>query len=138
MKRFIFVFAIILLTASLASAQQNEAPQKEAAAKEAVLAVVGESVHDFGTIKEADGPVTHTFTVKNEGEIPLIITNATASCGCTKPEYTKEPIAPGKTGEVKVTYNPSGNIPFNKTISVFSNGKVGSYILTIKGVVEGR
>lgn len=133
MKRLLFVFSIILLTANLATAQQKEAPQKEA-----VFAVVGESVHDFGTIKEADGPVTHTFKFKNEGVLPLVITKVTASCGCTQPEYTKEPVAPGKTGEIKVTFNPSGNAPFTKTISVFSNGKTGSYVLTIKGIVEGK
>jgi hypothetical protein len=133
MKRLIFVFTLVLLTASLASAQQNEAQQKEA-----VFAVVGESTHDFGTIKEADGPVSHIFKFKNEGEIPLVITKATASCGCTQPEYPKEPVAPGKTGEIKVTFNPSGNAPFTKTISIFSNGKVGSSVLTIKGVVEGK
>jgi len=143
MKRLLFVFTLFLLTANLASAQQKavqqkETQQKEAPQKEAVLAIVGESTYDFGTIKEADGPVTHTFKVKNEGEAALVITRVTASCGCTTPEYPKEPIAPGKTGDIKVTYNPSGNAPFTKTISVFSNGKTGSFVLTIKGVVEGK
>ena len=136
MKRLLFVFTLILLTASIASAQQKEAPQKEAPQKEAVFAVVGESVHDFGTIKAADGPVSHIFKFKNEGEIPLVITRATASCGCTQPEYPKDPVAPGKTGEIKVTFNPSGNAPFTKTISIYSNGKAGTYVLTIKGIVE--
>jgi len=137
MKRLLFVFTLILLTASIASAQQTAQP-KETQQKEAVFAVVGESVHDFGTIKEADGPVTHIFKFKNEGEAPLVITRATASCGCTQPEFPKEPVAPGKTGEIKVTFNPSGNAPFNKTISIFSNGKIGSFVLAIKGVVEGK
>ena len=128
MKRILFAFTLILLTASFVSAQQNEA----------VFAVVGESVHDFGTIYEADGPVSHTFKIKNEGTAPLVITNATASCGCTKPEYTKEPIAPGKTGEIKVTYNPSGNAPIIKNVTIYSNGKVGSSILTIKGTVVSK
>ena len=128
MKRFLLVFSLFLLTASFVSAQE----------KEAVLAVVGEAVHDFGTIKEADGPVSHIFKVKNEGNAPLIITKVTASCGCTQPEFPKEPIAPGKTGEIKVTYTPSGNAPFNKQISVYSNGKAGTTILSVKGVVEGK
>ena len=137
MKRILFAFTLVLLTASLASAQQSAAPQNTAATKEAVFAVVGEPVHDFGTIKEADGPVTHTFKVKNEGDAPLIITRVTTTCGCTVPEYTKEPIASGQTGDIKVTYTPSGSIPFNRPITVYSNGKAGSSVLTIKGVVEG-
>jgi len=129
MKRLLFAFTLVLFTASLTLAQQ----------KEAVFAVVGESTHDFKTIKEANGSATHTFKVKNEGKAPLVITRVTASCGCTTPEYTTEPIAPGKTGEIKVTYDTTGRPgPFTKTISVFSNGYGGSYILTIKGVVEPK
>ena len=123
MKRILFAFALILFTASIASAQE----------KKAIIAVEGgETVHDFGDIKVSDGAVTHVFTIKNEGNIPLTINNATASCGCTKPEYTEAPIAPGKTGELKVTYSPSGSGPVTKTISVYSNGKTGTYVLHIK------
>jgi hypothetical protein len=127
MKRLLLTFTFILLTASLTSAQQ----------KVAVIAVVGESIHDFGTIKEANGAVSHTFKIKNEGKAPLIISKVSASCGCTTPEYTTEPISPGKTGEIKVTFDPKGRpAPFTKTIYVYSNGYTGGYILTIKGVVE--
>ena len=129
MKRLLFVFTFILLTASIASAQQ----------KDAVFAVVGDSIHDFGTIKEADGPVSCTFTIKNEGEKALVISNVAPTCGCTSPDWTKEPIAAGKTGEIKITYDPTGRPqPFTKTISVYSNGKTGTYVLTIKGVVEAK
>ena len=126
MKRILYVFAFILLTAGVVSAQN----------KEASIAVVGDAVFDFGDIKEADGPATHVFKIKNEGETPLVITKVVASCGCTTPDWTKEPIAKGSTGEIKVTYDPT-NRPgaFTKTISVYSNGKTGSYILTIKGQV---
>jgi hypothetical protein len=126
MKRILFVLTAVLLTANIASAQQ----------KEASITVADSATHDFGTIKETGGPVTHTFTVLNNGEKPLVITRVVASCGCTTPDWTKEPIAPGQTGEIKVTYNPSGRPgPFTKTASVYSNGKVGSYTLTIKGDV---
>jgi len=139
MKRLLFVFTLIVLTASLASAQQNEAQQNEAQQNEAVFAVEGESTHDFKTIKEVDGAATHTFTIKNEGKAPLEIKNVTSTCGCTKPEYTTEPIAPGKTGELKVTYDTANRPgPFTRTIQVFSNGHTGTYILTIKGTVEGK
>ena len=126
MKRILFAFALILFTTSIALSQE----------KKAVIAAEGGTIYDFGDIKGSDGPVTHVFTIKNEGDAPLTITNATSSCGCTKPEYTESPIAPGKTGELKVTYSPGGSTgPFNKTISVYSNGKSGTYVLYIKGNV---
>jgi alpha-tubulin suppressor-like RCC1 family protein len=126
MKRILFTFVLIFLTANIVSAQE----------KAASISVVDSAVFDFGDIKEANGPVTHVFKVKNDGEVALVITKAVGSCGCTVPEPTKEPIAPGKTGEIKVTYDPAKRPgPFTKTISVYSNGKVGSYILTIKGKV---
>lgn len=98
-----------------------------------------ELTYNFGTIAEADGLASHTFIIKNKGNGPLVITRVTASCGCTQPEWTKSPIAPGKTGEVKVTYNPKGRPgPFYKTVSIFSNGKKGSYTLAIKGNVTPK
>jgi hypothetical protein len=126
MKRVLFISGLILLTATTVSAQQ----------KEASIAVIDSAVHDFGEINEKDGPVTYTFKIKNEGEAPLVITKVAASCGCTTPDWTKEPVASGKTGEVKVTYDPT-NRPgaFTKPVSVYSNGKVGSLVLTIKGKV---
>lgn len=105
------------------------------AQKKAVIAA-DETSHDFGQIKEADGKVSATFVVKNTGDAPLAITRVIASCGCTTPEWTKEPIAPGASGNIKITYDPKGRPgPFSKTISVYSNGKTGSFILTIRGEV---
>lgn len=125
MKQVIFIFMAILLATGIASAQQKAVISAE------------QTSHDFGTIKEADGKVSHTFQIKNEGNMPLVITRVIASCGCTTPEWTKEPIAPGKTGDIKVTYDPAGRPgPFAKTISVYSNGKTGSFILTIRGDVK--
>lgn len=124
MKQIIFIFMAILLATGMASAQ-----------KKAVI-TADETSHDFGQIKEADGKVSSTFVVKNTGEAPLVITRVIASCGCTTPEWTKEPIAPGQSGNIKITYDPKGRPgPFSKTISVYSNGKTGSFILTIRGEV---
>jgi hypothetical protein len=125
MKRILFALAFIMLTAGIASAQ----------GKAAVISAE-ETVYDFGDIKEVDGPVTHVFKIKNDGEVALVVTKVVASCGCTTPDWTKEPIAPGKNGEIRATYDPLNRPgPFTKTISVYSNGKEGSYILTIKGKV---
>ena len=124
MKQIIFIFMAILLATGMASAQ-----------KKAVIAA-DETSHDFGQIKEADGKVSATFVVKNTADAPLAITRVIASCGCTTPEWTKEPIAPGASGNIKITYDPKGRPgPFSKTISVYSNGKTGSFILTIRGEV---
>lgn len=65
--------------------------------------------HDFGTIKASNGKVSHTYTVTNISDQPIIITMVTnGGCGCTTPKWTREPIAPGESGEITVTFNPSG------------------------------
>ena len=77
------------------------------------------TTHDFGQINEVDGRVTTVFEFKNEGMIPLILNSVRASCGCTTPKWTKEPIEPGATGQITVTYNPNGRPGrFQKTITV--------------------
>lgn len=93
--------------------------------------------HDFGTFSESKKTVSTTFTFKNTGKAPLVINRVVASCGCTTPEWSKEPIAPGGSGFVKATYNAIGRPgAFNKTITVFTNSPEGSVPLTIKGVVQ--
>ena len=125
MKRIIFVFVVIFLSIGAIAAP----------GKQAVISAK-EQTFDFGKIKEGDGKVSHTFVIDNTGDGPLVLTRVIASCGCTTPEWTKEPVAPGKSGDVKITYNPAGRPgAFVKTISIYSNGKKGSYILTIKGKV---
>jgi len=126
MKRILLLSALVCMFAGMAKAQERAA----------VISAIDSAVFDFGNVKEADGPVSHVFKLKNTGEAPLVITSANASCGCTTPEWTKEPIAPGKSGEIKVTYNVVGRPgQFTKTINVVSNVKTGTYVLTIKGNV---
>lgn len=126
MKQILLILCAMFLAVGIANAQ-----------KKAVISAE-ETVFDFGKITESGGKVTHTFEVTNAGDGPLVITRVIASCGCTTPEWTKEPIAPKKKAEVKVTYNPAGRPgPFSKSISVYSNGKEGSFVFRIKGdVVE--
>lgn len=81
-----------------------------------------ETVHNFGSFSEKLGSVSCTFTFVNTGNIPLIITRATVSCGCTKPEYPVNPVAPGDSGQIKVTYNAVGRPGgFEKNIFVYAN-----------------
>ncbi|MDR1203380.1 MAG: DUF1573 domain-containing protein [Tannerellaceae bacterium] len=100
---------------------------------------INEPTHDFGVIAEADGLASHTFIIKNTGTDPLIIIRVTASCGCTRPDWTKSPIEPGKTGEVTISYNPKGRPgPFLKSVSVLSNAKNQRTLLYIKGSVTSK
>lgn len=92
--------------------------------------------HDFGTIKEQGGPVTCTFEFINTGNKPLLILDAVASCGCTRPEFPTKPIKPGKKGKIKVTYSPIGRPgAFRKTVKVVTNGRETRTSLTIEGTV---
>lgn len=95
--------------------------------------------HNFGTFKEELGVQTVDFNFKNDGTAPLILNNVQASCGCTTPEWTREPIAPGAKGLIKVSYDPR-NRPgvFNKTIRVSSNAENADVVLTIMGEVSPR
>ena len=94
------------------------------------------TTHDFGKINEADGRVTTIFEFKNEGMVPLVLSNVRASCGCTTPKWTREPIEPGANGQITVTYNPNGRPGrFQKTITVTSNATEATTKLYIKGEV---
>lgn len=96
--------------------------------------------HDFGTFSEESPVVTHTFTFTNVGDAPLVIHQAVASCGCTVPTYTQEPVMPGKTGTVKVTYNGTGRYPghFKKSITLRTNGKSEMLRLFIEGDMKAK
>lgn len=91
--------------------------------------------HDFGTVAQDTCIVTCLFQFTNTGTMPLVIHQAIASCGCTVPEYTQEPIAPGEKGAVKVTYNGKTKRPgiFKKSITIHSNSKETPTRIYIQG-----
>ena len=93
--------------------------------------------HNFGKFKESKEQ-TFTFKFKNTGDKPLVIEQAVASCGCTIPTYTQAPIAPGKSGEIKVVYNGKGKSTgeFKKVITVRSNASNELVRLYIMGDME--
>lgn len=127
MKKIIAI--VIALTVMIAVGA--EAKKKQAEIKFA------EITHNFGTIPEKGGTVSHTFTFTNTGDANLVIVDAKADCGCTEPQYSEKPIAPGKQGKVKVTYNPlyrPGS--FTKVITVTTNGKQKKVRLKITGTVQ--
>ena len=95
-----------------------------------------ETEHDFGKINEGQ-VAEHTFKFKNSGTSPLVVRNATASCGCTIPEWTKDPIQPGGEGKILVKYNSSGKEgQITKTVSVFANTSPEETLLTITANVK--
>ncbi len=121
---FIALFAISLL--AISALAQECGPE----------ATFSKMTHDFGTIKEAKGPVSCSFEFTNTGDKPLLIINAVASCGCTHPEFPTKPIKPGKKGKIKVTFSPIGRPgSFKKTIKVKTNGKERTISLHIEGTV---
>ncbi len=95
-----------------------------------------ESTYDFGKIKEGI-KVNHVFKFKNTGSNPLVIQDARASCGCTVPEYTKDTIAPGKEGNIKVIYDSGGRggQTVDKTVTVTANTDPNKTEIKIKAVV---
>lgn len=98
-----------------------------------------ETTYDFGFIKENGGPVSHEFKFENIGDGVLVINSAKAECGCTKPEYPEEGIAPGKSGVIKVTYNPLGRPGgFTKVVTVRTNGSPSKINLKIRGTVNPK
>jgi hypothetical protein len=95
-----------------------------------------ETTFDFGSINEEKGPVSHEFKFTNTGSEPLVITEVRASCGCTTPAWTKEPVLPGQSGMVKAQFNPN-NRPgvFNKSLTITANTEPATNVLFIKGTV---
>lgn len=96
--------------------------------------------YDFGIVQEKNGLVSHEFEFTNVGDGNLIIIEATATCGCTRPEYPQHPIAPGKKGKIKVTYNPIGRQgAIDRVVTVKTNGSPKKVRLKLKGnVVPGK
>lgn len=159
MKQFILILAIAFsivscknektdtaVEASTAPAESTEA-MAEMPATDAPAVPTGpitkigfaETDFDFGSIKDGE-KVTHIFKFTNSGENPLVISNAQGSCGCTVPEWPKEAIAPGKTGEIKVIFDSAGKgspegSPQAKRVTLTANTDPVETYLNIKGVV---
>jgi hypothetical protein len=92
--------------------------------------------YNYGTIKQGE-KVTYDFVFTNSGKEPLIITSAQGSCGCTVPEWPKEPIAKGGKGTIHVEFNSAGKMGMqDKTVTISSNSKSGQKVLHIKGNIE--
>ncbi len=129
-KLFLLVILFISATTLTINAQKQSAKTTEGPK----IAFEDES-HNFGAIKE--GIVAEfTFKFKNTGDQPLILKDVRPSCGCTTPEWSKEPVQPGKTGLIVVKFNSAGRPgKFNKSITITSNIPEDTKILFISGTV---
>jgi hypothetical protein len=101
------------------------------------VAKYDKTVLDFGDLIQ-NSPGTATFTLTNDGKEPLIISTAKASCGCTNLTYAKDPILPGKSTAISVTYNAASLGSFAKTITVTTNADEQPVVLQIKGIVQPK
>ena len=114
----------------------NEESESEKA--EGPFLKFSETQFDFGTLTEGD-KVTRKFPFKNTGNEPLILVKINTTCGCTASDWPRDPIEPGESGEVTVTFNSSGKFGSqNKQITVLSNARNESVVLSIRGVVKRK
>ncbi len=134
----LFAGMTVLANNNVSLTSQGDNKPVKIEAKDAKQITVNETTHDFKTIKAKDGKVTAVFTLTNNTDKPIVVTNVKPSCGCTTPEWTKEPIAPGKQGHVKADFNPAGQSPgaFEKTITVETSGEPSTMTLKIKGTID--
>lgn len=132
MKKLI-VFASMLFIALAGFAQEEVKPRIKGEMK------FEETRHNFGVFAQDTAIVSHDFIFTNVGKAPLIIHQASASCGCTVPEYTLEPVMPGEKGKITVTYNGKGRRPgiFRKSITIHNNGKQTPLRIYIEGEMIG-
>jgi hypothetical protein len=135
MKRALLMcFALLSLSivkAQNAAQSTSSSPQVQAPAADALE--LKEAEHDFGKIPQGK-PVYYIFEIVNKTNMPLKLDNVQASCGCTTPEWSKEPIAPGATDKIKVGYNAANEGGFEKFITVTYNGNQTKQI-KIRGYV---
>lgn len=138
----IFILAIAALSftacrnANNSTAEVADSNNKTVVSADSPVIVFEREIFDFGKIAQGE-KVNHEFKFKNTGKTPLIISNATATCGCTVPEFPKEPVLPGKEGVIKVTFNSEGKEGMqDKVITVNSNANPATSSVHLVGDVR--
>lgn len=117
------------------NAEKKEREEKMRTMDKTII-LVEDSTFNFGQIKEGD-KVSHTYTVQNVGDKPLFIANVATSCGCTAPEYPKEPIQPGESGEVTLEFNSAGKRgPQTKNALIICNASNAPYSIGFSAEVQ--
>jgi len=143
MKAMFWTLLIAAGIASCGSRNANSAPVVELVPVEDSQApetvVFDKTVHDFGDVTVADGPLTCTFTVTNKGKEPISIYEVVSSCGCTDVKWTKGALGKGESGTISATYkNQDGPTPFDKTLTVYISGLKRPVVLRLRGIVHEK
>jgi hypothetical protein len=131
MRKLFTIFAITVFTVSMSCSQtsgKNETGEKGPKIEFAY------TEYDYGTINEG-GDGTSEFLFKNTGDEPLVLSDVRSTCGCTVPSWPKEPVKPGESAKIIVSYNTRRIGPINKSITVSSNANTAPVVLRIKGNV---
>ncbi len=144
-KLFIIAIAVVSFTAckqksklddKIAAADSTTATSAPISEADAPKVKFEKEIFDFGVIEQGE-KVQFDFKFKNTGKMPLIITDATATCGCTVPEYPKEPVKPGEEGTIKVVFNSTGKEGMqDKQVTIFSNANPEANKLHLVGEVK--
>jgi hypothetical protein len=146
MKKVILSLGLVAFLSSLSIAQEthsandghNHAATPATTAPTSLADIkLDKMVHDYGNIMQGDNGEC-TFKFKNTGKEPLIITMCQGSCGCTVPQCPKDPILPGKSGEIKVKYDSNRVGPISKSVTITSNAKSGPQTIMIKGNIAAK
>ncbi len=143
MNKFLLILLLSCLLFACDIRNKNKADVKapDAAAqtfKDSTTAEIIDSVYNFGKVTDGE-KVEYNYRFKNTGKNPLIISSATASCGCTVPEKPEAPIKPGETGFLKVVFNSQGRVgDVHKEINVTSNAFPAFPVLELRGEVIGK
>jgi hypothetical protein len=121
-----FVFGLFVIASAIAQEKTDAAPA------DGPQIVFEETSHDFGEIHQGD-KVEHVFTFENSGNAPLIISNVLVTCGCTASDWPRDPIPPGTTSSITITFNSAGKMGIqNKVVTIVSNAVTPRSKVTIK------
>jgi len=135
MKKTIGIWILLLVFFNLHAQTEVTTNTKNSSKAEIIFETL---IHDYGTVT-VDASGLYNFKFKNTGTEPLILSNVITTCGCTVPDWPKEPILPGKSGVIQINYTrmtTPGVI--NKQVKVISNAKNGDIILSIKGYILSK
>ena len=157
MRKFVKIFSIVLATsAALASCKKNEPADelkptetaaqpaaesreeliRQAASKPITTVALSESHFGFGKIKKGES-VSHDYEITNTGKNPLIISQVKPGCGCTAPDYTKDPILPGQKGKISLKFDSSNfDGLVNKQAEVYANVEKAPIVITFSADIQ--
>lgn len=143
MKKLLVTILCLAIADITINAQNKQRKDPKSADQRTTQAKIGkfkfvEEIHDFGEVPE--GPLVECdFVFTNVGNAPILISDAHASCGCTVPQWPKEPIMPRKTGTIHVTYNTYGHPgAIENGVTLTSNAEQSQMVLRIKGTVKAK